>query len=122
MFAVGSTYTRDEIHAALGGSKRACIPTLNGMVLSVCVTPELNPRAPREILCGVGPVMAKTGEMLARASNRVPVFVKRRVNTWEYMGAYQPVASYRSGLHFDAMVAGSGRTRSDVSIAVELHP
>lgn len=122
MFKPGNTYTRGQIHAALGGSTQACFPTLKGSVLCVCVTPELNPRAPREILCGVGPIMAKTGAMLAAASRKVPVFIKRGVKRWEYVGLYRPAASYRTGPQFNAMVAGSGRLPSDVSIAVEMQP
>ena len=121
MFTRFKTYTRAEIHAALGGSTRACIPTLKRSVVCVCVTRELNPRAPGEILCGVGPIMAKTGAMLAGTSHKVPVFIKKGVNRWEYMGLYRTFAAYRSGPRFDEMVAGSGRSPSDVSIAVEMH-
>ena len=122
MLILGKTYTREQIHAVLGGSKRACIPTLNGLVLAVCVTPELNPRAPRELLCGVGPMMAKTGAMLAASSYKVPFFIKRRVNEWEYMGLYRSAASYASGARFSEMVTGSGRAPNDVSMAIELQP
>jgi len=64
--------------------------------------------------------MAKTGAMLAAASHKVPVFIKKGVNAWQYMGLYRPAASYRSGPEFNAMVAGSGRSHDDVSIAVEM--
>jgi len=122
LFIIGATYTREQVHAALGGSTQACIPTRNGLVLSICVTPKLNPRAPRELLCGVGPIMAKTGAMLAASSYRVPFFIKRRINEWEYMGLYRTVASYASGSRFNEMVTGSGRSPDDVSIAIELQP
>ena len=122
MFKIGTTYTRDEIHAAVGGSKQAYIPTLNGAVTAVCVKTDLNPRAPRELLCGVGPVIAKTGAMLASSSHKVPVFIKKEVNQWEYVGLYRAAASYTSGPRFNAMVAGSGRSPSDVSVAIEMAP
>jgi len=122
LFILGKTYTRGQIHAALGGSTQACIPTRNGLVVCVCVTPELNPRAPRELLCGVGPIMAKTGAMLAASSHKVPFFIKRRVNQWEYMGLYRSGAWYASGARFSEMVTGSGRSPNDVSIAIELQP
>jgi len=122
LFILGKTYTREQINAALGGSTQACIPTLNGLVLSVCVTPELNPRAPSEILCGVGPIMARTGAMLAAASYKVPFFIKRRVNKWEYMGLYLSVDSYAAGARFNEMVNGSGRSPNDVSLAIDLQP
>lgn len=80
MFTIGTTYTRDEIHAAVGGSKQSYIPTVDGSVVAVCVKPGLNPRAPRELLCGTGPVIAKTGALLAATPHQVPVFIKRGVN------------------------------------------
>ena len=122
LFIIGKTYTREQINAALGGSTQACIPTLNGLVLAVCVTPELNPRAPSELLCGVGPIMARTGAMLAAASYKVPFFIKRRVNKWEYMGLYRSVDSHASGARLNEMVNGSGRSPNDVSLAIDLHP
>ena len=120
MFKIGTTYTRDEIHAEVGGSKQAYIPTLNGSVVAVCVKTDLNPRAPRELLCGTGPVIGKTGALLASTSFKVPVFLKKQANRWEYVGLYQPVGAYTSGPRFNAMVAGSGRPPGDVSIAIEM--
>jgi hypothetical protein len=122
MFKTGTAYTRDEIHAAVGGSKQWYIPTVNGAVVAVCVTPELNPRAPQELLCGRGPVIAKTAATLAATTYKVPVFMKRGVNQWEYAGLFRAVGSHTSGPRFNAMVAGSGRSPSDVSIAIELAP
>ena len=122
MFKTGTTYTRDQIHAAVGGSKQAYIPTLNGSVVAVCLKPSLNPRAPREVLCGTGPVIAKTGAMLAATTHRVPFFMKKGVNEWEYVGLYRAVASHTSGPKFNAMVAGSGRSPNDVSVAIEMAP
>ena len=120
MFKVGNFYTRDEIHAEVGGSKQAYIPTLNCSVVAVCVKRDLNPRAPRELLCGVGPVIAKTGAWLALTKGKVPVFVKQSVNNWKYMGSHRVVGSYASGPRFRAMLVGSGRLQKDVSLAIEL--
>jgi hypothetical protein len=122
MFKKGTRYTRDEIHAAVGGSKQWYIPTVNGSIVAVCVTPKLNPRAPRELLCGRGPVIAKTGAILAATTRKVPVFMKRGVNQWEFAGFFRTVGSHTSGPRFNAMVAGSGRLPSDVSVAIELAP
>ena len=66
--------------------------------------------------------MAKTGAMLAASAHRVPFFIKRRVNKWEYMGLYRSVAWYSSGARFSEMVNDSGRSPNDVSIAIELQP
>jgi len=122
MFKIGATYTRDQIHSSVGGSKQAYIPTLNGSVVAICVQLNLNPGAPRELLCGIGPVIAKSAQLLASTAHKVPVFVKKDVNQWEYTGLYRPIASHTSGPRFNAMLAGSGRPPSDVSLAIEMSP
>lgn len=119
-FTLGATYTRDEIYAALGGSKRSAIPTVNGVVVAVCIRMDLNAKAPEELLCGTGPVMVTAGNLLASTTFKLPVFTKRRVNQWQYRGLYRVAASHRVGPRFDAMVAGSGRSLSSVSVAIEL--
>ena len=120
MFKIGQTYTRDQIHDAVGGSKQAYIATVKGSVVAVCVKSTLNPRAPRELLCGVGPIIAKTGAILAATTQLVPIFIKKEVNVWEYMGMYRPMASHTSGSRFATMVSGSGRLPADVSVAIEM--
>ena len=119
-FELEATYTRDQIHAVVGGSKRSAIPTLNGAVVALCIRTDLNAKAPRELLCGVGPVRVKAANLLASTTGRVPVFIKTNVNQWDYKGLFCVAASHRSGPRFDAMVAGSGRLLSSVSVAIEL--
>ena len=120
MFTIGSEYSRDEIHAVLGGSKQAYLPTVGGQVVAVCVKPELNPRAPSVVLCGKGPIIAAAGAALARQPGPLPVFLKRGVNRWEYKGMLPVVASHSAGPTFASLIAGSGRQPSDVSLAVEM--
>lgn len=119
-FKLGATYTRNDIHAAVGGSKRSAIPTLNDAVVALCIRTDLNAKAPGEVLCGAGPAMAKAGKLLAATTGNMPVFIKRKVNQWEYKGLFSVGASHLSGPRFDAMVAESGRSLSSVSVAVEL--
>ncbi len=119
-FELGVTYTRDQIHAAVGGSTQSAIPTLNGTVVALCIRADLNAKAPREFLCGVGPVRIKAANLLASTKGKVPVFTKTNVNQWNYEGLFSVAASHRSGPRFDAMVAGSGRSLSSVSVAIEL--
>ena len=120
MFTIGSEYTRDEIHENLGGSKQSYLPTVAGTVVAACLTPELNPRAPNIVLCGRGPVIAAAGAALAKQTQPVPVFVKRGTNRWEFRGRLKVVGAYSSGPQFSALVAGSGRQASDVSLAIQL--
>lgn len=120
MFDVGLDYTRDEIHAKVGGSKQSYLPTKNGAVVAACLTQGLNPQAPRVILCGRGTRIEPTGELLAQQPYAIPVFLKRDVNRWEYQGLFKAAASYTSGPKFDSHVAGSGRPSSEVSRVVEM--
>jgi len=94
-FFIGQTYTRDEIGDELGGSKQSYLPNVNERITCGCFNPErVNPDAPEEILFG-GP--EDTPE-IDRAANLVfqqgqnggdiRVFLKRQVNTWEYVGKF----------------------------------
>jgi len=120
MFKIDSEYTRDEIHSHLGGSKQSYLPTLSGRVLAVCVKPEMNPQAPKVILCGKGKIISSTGAMLAKQQEPVPVFIKRGANRWEFKGKFKATASYVSGQKFMDLLSGSGRSPSEVTLAIEL--
>ena len=120
MFKVGSEYTRDEVHGLFGGSKQAYLPTVSGRVVVVCVKLTLNPRAPSVILCGKGPRISASGIALSKQTTSVPVFVKQGVGRWEYRGKFKVSASHSSGSKFNALIAGSGRVASDVSLAIEM--
>ena len=120
MFNVGSEYTRNVIHSHLGGSKQSYLPTVAGTVVAACIKPKLNPQAPNVILCGKGPVIAASAAALAKQTEPVPVFIKRGVNRWEFQGKFQVIAAHSAGPQFSALVAGSGREASDVSLAIQL--
>lgn len=120
MFSIGREYTRDEIHAHVGGSKQSYLPTKEGAVVAACLTRELNPRAPQVILCGQGERIAPAGAVLAGQRHSIPVFIKRAVNRWEYQGRFKPVASFTSGSEFQRLVTGSGRAPEEVSRVVVL--
>ena len=120
MFSVGRDYTRDEIHAKVGGSKQSYLPTKNGAVVAACLTHGLNPQAPRAILCGRGTRIEPAGELLAHQPYAIPVFLKRDVNRWEYQGHFKAAASYTSGPAFLGHVADSRRPLAEVSRVVEM--
>lgn len=121
MFESGREYTRNEIHAHVGGSKQSYLPTKNGAVVAGCLTHDLNPRAPHVILCGRGARIEPAGKLLATQPDAIPVFLKRGTNRWKYQGLFKPVASYTSGVEFDNYVAGSGRPPAEVSRVVVLN-
>jgi hypothetical protein len=115
MFAVGNEYTRDQIHAAVGGDKVSYLPTRNGSVLAACLTRRLNPRVPEVILCGRGPRIARSGDILASQVGAIPVFTKNATNRWQYHGEYVVASSHVAGADFEKLIANSGRPASDVS-------
>jgi hypothetical protein len=120
MFDVGKPYTRKEIHAQLGGSMRACLLEARGSVVGICYEPRMNPQAPREILIGRGPQKERAGQALAAQPDAVPVFAKRRSNTWEFVGNFKGAGYIASEYEAARRADGSGRT--DVAGVLLLAP
>lgn len=121
-FEIGSTYTRDRIHAAFGGSKRACLPTRDGTVVAACLLKTFNPDAPRVVLCGTGVRNGPAGASLAAQTGAIPFFTRVATGLWRYEGRFVVVDSLVSGPTFDRLVAHSARTRESVSRVVRLVP
>ena len=77
-FMRGDSYTRDHIHAELGGETVSYLPQQGGRIVSGCFSPESNPEAPHEILVGgmeedggEGPVLRKA-RTLSRQEGSIP--------------------------------------------------
>jgi len=121
-FEVGCTYTRDEIHARVGGSKRACLPTREGAVVAACLLKSFNPDAPRVVLCGSGARNGPAGALLAAQAGPVPFFTRIDAGRWFYEGRFVVVESLTSGTTFDRLVAHSTRAPDSVSRVVRLAP
>lgn len=85
-FEKGSCYTRDQIHEALGGSRRAALPTRGGKVVCACLTRGKNPRAPEEMLVGASEQAVRLARGFAASGSAVPVFVRARRGGWEFAG------------------------------------
>jgi hypothetical protein len=86
----GQAYSRDDIHKMVGGgSKEIYLPNKNGVVLCATLNKKYNPCAPRVILPGMGPRIQQAARMLTGQQEAIPVFIKRRVNEWEYVGKFQ---------------------------------
>jgi hypothetical protein len=90
-FTIGKTYSRKQISAALGGSEIEYLPTANKRVVCGCFTLEHNPEAPDIIIPGTGRVIEREGKLFCDQDYPVPIFIKRRVNEWEYVGDYKAV-------------------------------
>lgn len=90
-FAVGKRYSRKEISAALGGSKIEYLPTENNRVVCGCFTLDHNPEAPNVVIPGTGRIIQSEARQFCDQDYPVPIFIKRRVNEWEYVGDYKAI-------------------------------
>lgn len=88
MFERGSTYSRNEIHALIGGGTQDYLPHKNGRVVCGCFKPELQPEVPGIVLSGVGPGIERWARVFREQRDPVPIFLKRAINRWEYVGQY----------------------------------
>ena len=120
MLMVGSPYTRDEIHAELGGSKVSCLPTQGGRIVAACLDRKFSPAAPHVILCGQGKSTGAVSKLLTIQPGKLPVFIKRAANRWEFRGNFRVHESFSSGARFESFVSGSGRSIASVSYVVLL--
>jgi hypothetical protein len=109
MFAIGSTYTRDEINSQIGGGRRACLLQSRGTVVGVCYVDAMNPQAPRALLVSRGPQKERAAQLLAKQESPVPVFVKRRSNAWEHLGNYKARRYIAARKQRARYAKGSGR-------------
>jgi len=114
-FQFGCTYTREEISDELGGSQQIFLPSRDGRVTCGCFEPiDVNPEAPEEVLFGEPygtPLIDRAADMVfqqGQNGEEIPVFLKRRVNEWEYVGDY--------------LCIGLTRDRRVVRRKMELHP
>ena len=94
-FMLGETYTRDEIGDELGGSKQSYLPNVDGRITCGCFKLEhVNPDAPEEVLFGRPddtPEIDRAASLVFEQGQNggdIPVFLKRHVNAWEYVGQY----------------------------------
>jgi hypothetical protein len=88
MFEVGVSYTRDEIHARVGGSVQSYLPHVGGKVVAACLRLDTNPNAPEVILVGSGEGIEHAAELLVAQPTPLPIFLKRDPGEWEYVGDY----------------------------------
>jgi len=90
-FVLGRKYTREEISKILGGSEIDFLPTEKGKVVCGCFTLDHNPDAPNVVLPGTGSVIERRARIFCEQEYPVPIFLKCRVNEWEYVGDYKAV-------------------------------
>lgn len=93
MFVVGKEYRRADIRAECGGNARSFLPRKNGVVVAACLRLDLNPGAPRVILCGSSVAEREAGEALTRQQQPIPIFLKTSTDGWVYQGMFKVVGS-----------------------------
>jgi hypothetical protein len=120
MFQRGQRYTRDEIHDEAGGSKQSYLPTAGGRVVAACLKSKTNPDAPRIILPGQGKGIERAAEILIGQGTAIPIFVKRRVNEWEYVGDYKVDRWSEDAAEIEAQSQRSGR--DDITRVIYMKP
>ncbi len=89
MFQLGQRYNREQIHDLLGGGVQDYLPHKNGEVVCGCFKLDTNPDAPSVILPGNGPSIQKWAKVFREQSYPIPIFMKKGINAWEYVGDYQ---------------------------------
>lgn len=82
-------YSRADIHAAVGGSVQAYLPTRDHEIVAACLNPAQNPQAPAVVLVGRGPRIEASAVQFAAQGAAVPTFIKRATNEWEFVGWYR---------------------------------
>lgn len=118
-FEKGCVYTRAQIHEALGGSRRAALPTRSGAVVCACLTRRRNPRAPAEMLVdGAGRSM-RLARAFAASGRAVPVFVADRPGGWAYAGERRVRALIEEPGALLALIAEGARPDTALALLLE---
>jgi hypothetical protein len=89
VFQLGASYTREQIHAQIGGSLQSYLPHVGGRVVAACLRLDTNPDAPAVILAGMGDGIENAAELLVAQDSPVPTFLKRDTGNWEYVGDFR---------------------------------
>ena len=94
----GRTYSRKQIRTHVGGGGlRDFLPHRGGEVLAVCLDPKLNLDAPAKVDVAPGPQRGRWSRAAVRQKRPLPVFLKRAVLRWEYVGHWTPTRYVESG-------------------------
>lgn len=118
MFKKGSSYTRKDITAVVGGGVQDCISHSKGRVVAICMRPDMNPEAPSVLLVGAGPDKKHYGTILCteQKNEAVPVFTRQSNNAWEFEGNFRVESSSVDPYVIAEHERSSGRT--DVQMVI----
>src|SRR5262245_56942382 len=110
MFDLGESYTREQIHAFLGGGLQTYLPHVGGRVVAACLRLDTNPDAPNIILPGTGKGIEYAAQLLVSQRFPVPIFVKRGTGRWEYVGEFVPLRWSRESTEITEQAQRSKRS------------
>jgi len=120
MFDLNKDYSREDIHAAVGGNKEAFLPGYRGKIVAACLRPELNPKAPEYIVCNSGAAARAAGHMLSRQRDPIPVFIRQSTNRYRYVGQFAVEESYTNEVDCVPHIGGTGFNSRQVSRVIRL--
>jgi hypothetical protein len=118
MFRHGATYTRRQVHDAVGGDLQSYLPHVDGRVVAACLRLDTNPDAPAVILAGRGAWIERSADLLVAERTAVPTFIKRGTDRWEYVGDYVAVRQSRAADEIADHARRSGRR--DISCVIHM--
>lgn len=118
MFKQDESYTRDDIHDQVGGSKQSYLPTKDCTVTCICLSKNMNPDAPQIILSGQGRIIEQSAKWLVSQTNDLPVFIKDSPNNWIFKGLFRVLKSVTDPSEINKNYHLAGRT--DVQKVIEL--
>ena len=83
-----NTVTTKELGKLLAGGD-SYIRTKNGEVKGLAINFDKNPDAPEIIVIGDGPIIIKNAQLLLASNKYVPLYIKQKVNSWNYVGLFR---------------------------------
>jgi hypothetical protein len=86
---IGQFYDRQQIHEMFGGNTQSALPFAGGKAVAGCYDPKMNPKAPEEILVGVGRFKQHYSKHAAENNLILPIFLKRANREYEFVGYYR---------------------------------
>jgi len=81
--------TTKQLESATAGGDDF-IRTKNGQIVALALRLDLNPNAPYVIIVGKGVRREHRAKLLEQQGGPFPTYLKRGINSWEYIGDYGP--------------------------------
>ncbi len=120
MFEVNKEYSRENIHAEVGGNKDSFLPAVQGKIVAACLRPELNPKAPEYIVCNSAAAARAAGNTLARQADPIPVFMRQDSDRYRYIGHYAVQESYTVPNECVPFIQGTGFNTRQISRVIKM--